>query len=314
VPPPPADEPELAWSHDDDTDVSQPNRHGRLMWAALAALVVAVTAALVLLVSTFFAHRHANTATPQPIPPPPPPVTSTVAAAPAPPTVTPPPAPQPTPALTFTDEQDQRLLSQLTAQDYTITDAAEVVQHAHRYCTLVQQGIPADNARQTVESEALSAKPVGDEIGIESRRFYPNEVARTDDAWLDISRYAINAYYPHCGKLADLNSPVTPAPAPNMPTALPAPSMVPSSVAPPAPLSARDQQFLAVLQNMGLGYPSLDYAISHAHATCDYMAKHPHDAAAADNYVAATTVWTGANAVMFKDYSAVNYCPQFASE
>jgi hypothetical protein len=144
VPPPPADAPELAWSVDDDTDESQPNRHGRLMWAALAALVVAVTAALVLLASTFFAHRHANTATPRPIPPPPPPpVTSTVAAAPAPPTVTPPPARQPTPALTFTDEQDQRMLSQLTAQDYTITDAAEVVQHAHRYCTLVQQGIPA---------------------------------------------------------------------------------------------------------------------------------------------------------------------------
>jgi hypothetical protein len=99
------------------------------------------------------------------------------------------------------------MLSQLTAQDYTITDAAEVVQHAHRYCTLVQQGIPADNARQTVASEALSAKPVGDEIGIESRRFYPNEIARTDDAWLDISRQAINAYYPHCGKLADLNGP-----------------------------------------------------------------------------------------------------------
>jgi hypothetical protein len=78
--------------------------------------------------------------------------------------------------------------------------------------------------------------------------------------------------------------------------------------------SSTDQQFLTVLQNMGLGYPSPDYAISHAHATCDYMAEHPHDQAAVDNYVAATTIWTGVNAVMFKDYSAVSYCPQFASE
>jgi len=38
------------------------------MWAALASLVVTVTAALVLLLSTLFAHRHANTAEPQPIP------------------------------------------------------------------------------------------------------------------------------------------------------------------------------------------------------------------------------------------------------
>ena len=294
-----------AWSLDetDEDQVSQnetpeqPTGHGLIVSVGLVTLVVGIIGSVILLAATFFTGPPSKTSKPSAIP--------TTAALPAPP----PPAAPP-----FTDEQDQRLLSQLTAQDYTITDAAEVVQHAHRYCTLVQQGILADKARQTVASEALSAKPVGDEIGIESRRFYPNEVARTDDAWLDISRYAINAYYPHCGKLADLNSPVTPAPAPNTPTALPAPSMVPSSVAPPAPLSARDQQFLTVLQNMGLGYPSPDYAISHAHATCDYMAKHPHDAAAADNYVAATTVWTGVNAVMFKDYSAVNYCPQSASE
>lgn len=85
-------------------------------------------------------------------------------------------------------------------------------------------------------------------------------------------------------------------------------------LAPTARADETDQQFLAVLQNMGLGYPSPDYAISHAHAACSYMAHHPHDAAAADNYVASTTVWTGVNAVMFKDYAAVSYCPQFASE
>jgi hypothetical protein len=86
---------------------------------------------------------------------------------------------------------------------------------------------------------------------------------------------------------------------------------VPPSV---TPLSDTDRGFLTVLQNTGVGYPSPDYAIAHAHAVCDYMAKHPHDDAAADNYVAATTIWTGLSATEFADYSAVNYCPQFASE
>jgi hypothetical protein len=54
VPPPAADEPDLAWSHDTDNDEEPANRHGRLMWAGLSVLVVAVTAALILLVSTLF--------------------------------------------------------------------------------------------------------------------------------------------------------------------------------------------------------------------------------------------------------------------
>jgi hypothetical protein len=42
-PPPPADEPGLAWSVDDDSDEEPTNRHGRLMWAGLSVLVVAIT-------------------------------------------------------------------------------------------------------------------------------------------------------------------------------------------------------------------------------------------------------------------------------
>jgi hypothetical protein len=107
---------------------------------------------------------------------------------------------------------------------------------------------------------------------------------------------------------------VVPAPAPNTPTAQPAPTVVPSSVA-PSLLSSTDRQFLAVLQNMGLGYPSPDYAIAHAHATCDYMAKRRITPASATDYVARTTIWVDEqSANMFANYSAVNYCPQFASE
>lgn len=138
VPPQAADEPDLAWSADDDTDEVLPNRHGRLMWAALAVLVVAVTAALVLLVSTLFAHRHSNTAKPQPIPPPPP-VTSTVAAAPAPPTVTAPPpvtltAPTPTPVLSAKDKKFLALLHQNEALGDPGTNTPAVLADAQYVC------------------------------------------------------------------------------------------------------------------------------------------------------------------------------------
>jgi hypothetical protein len=92
VPPPPSDEPDLAWSVDNDTDEMSTNGHGRRMWVSLSVLVVVVTAALILLLSTLFARNQANPPHPQPIPSPS--VTTTVAAAPPPPTVTaPPPAP-----------------------------------------------------------------------------------------------------------------------------------------------------------------------------------------------------------------------------
>jgi uncharacterized protein DUF732 len=101
---------------------------------------------------------------------------------------------------------------------------------------------------------------------------------------------------------------VTPAPAPPVTVTAQAPA--------PAQFSATDQLFLAALRGAGISIPTADaaeYAIVHAHAVCDYMAKHPHDDAAAANYVAATTIW-GRSAGEFAQYSAVNYCPQYASE
>jgi hypothetical protein len=107
VPPTPGDEPELAWSvdygTDDDTDEMSTNRRGRLIWAGLAALVTAITAALVLLLSTLFGKHATNNAEPHPVAPRPVTTTVAVAAPPAPvalpPTVTaPPPAPSAAPA------------------------------------------------------------------------------------------------------------------------------------------------------------------------------------------------------------------------
>jgi hypothetical protein len=144
VPPPPADARELAWSVDDDTDESQPNRHGRVMWAALAVLVVAVTTALVLLVSTLFAHHHSDTAKPQPIPPPPL-ASSTVAAAPAPPTVTAPPPvivapPTPTPIFSARDQKFIGLLRQNKALGDPGTNTPAVLATAQYVCDEMQSG------------------------------------------------------------------------------------------------------------------------------------------------------------------------------
>lgn len=97
VPPPPRDEPGLAWSVDDDTDEMSTNRQSRLIWAGLTVLVVAVTAALILLVSTLFGRHITNDARPQPVPSPP--VTTPVAAVPPPaPVALPPTATTPPPA------------------------------------------------------------------------------------------------------------------------------------------------------------------------------------------------------------------------
>lgn len=71
VPPPPRDEPELAWSVDDDIDEMPTKGHGRLVWAGLGVLVVAIAAALILLVSTLFERHATNTARPQPVASPP---------------------------------------------------------------------------------------------------------------------------------------------------------------------------------------------------------------------------------------------------
>jgi len=62
VPPPPRDEPGLAWSVDDDDDETPIDWRGQLMWAGLSVLVIAVAAALVLLISTLFGGHATNTA------------------------------------------------------------------------------------------------------------------------------------------------------------------------------------------------------------------------------------------------------------
>jgi Protein of unknown function (DUF732) len=111
----------------------------------------------------------------------------------------------------------------------------------------------------------------------------------------------------------------TPPPAVTV-TATPPPTVTVTAEPPaPPPLSATDQQFLTALRNYGLTYPDPEYAISHAHATCDFMVSHGVRSGnmLTANYVAQTTIWDEQNtghAALFAIESASTYCQESQSE
>lgn len=85
----------------------------------------------------------------------------------------------------------------------------------------------------------------------------------------------------------------------------------------PPPLSATDQQFLTALRTYGLTYPDPDYAISHAHAVCDFMASDNvfSGSSPTSNYIARTTIWPdNGTAAIYAYQSATAYCPQRQSD
>jgi hypothetical protein len=109
-----------------------------------------------------------------------------------------------------------------------------------------------------------------------------------------------------------------PPPPPPTVTVTPPPTVT-VTAEPPAPpsLSATDQQFLTALRNYGLTYPDPEYAISHAHATCDFMASHNvfSGSSPTGNYIARTTIWPdNGPAAIFAYQSATTYCPQHQSD
>jgi hypothetical protein len=114
--------------------------------------------------------------------------------------------------------------------------------------------------------------------------------------------------------------PVT-APTPSPPvtvTATPPPTVTVTAEPPaPPPLSATDQQFLTALRTYGLTYPDPEYAISHAHAVCDFMASDNvfSGSSPTGNYIARTTIWPdNGPAAIFAYQSATAYCPQRQSD
>lgn len=112
-------------------------------------------------------------------------------------------------------------------------------------------------------------------------------------------------------------APPPPPPAVTV-TATPPPTVtVTAESPPPPPLSATDQQFLTALRTYGLTYPDPEYAISHAHATCDFMASHNvfSGSSPTGNYIAGTTIWPdNGPAAIFAMQSATTYCPQHQSD
>lgn len=81
----------------------------------------------------------------------------------------------------FTAALDQQLLSRL-AIHYTITNPDWALENAHRYCVLVQQGIPTTKAQEMAASESLTNHPIGNEVGIEG-----------NDPWTGTASGAVDA-------------------------------------------------------------------------------------------------------------------------
>jgi|GEM_PF-4626517 len=199
---------ELAWSVDDAAEVAPWRRGSRLVWSALVALVVGITAALVFLGTTYFGNARSSrniessnkpTHAPSIVTITALPTSNTVQAAPLPtlPTVqAAPPAPaQPVPV--FTAEQDQQFLRRIAIHN-TISNPDWALENAHRYCVLVAEGISEAKAQKIAESESLTNHPVGNEVGIQN---YSPWIVRTDASvdleWDSLTTEAM-VVYPGC--------------------------------------------------------------------------------------------------------------------
>jgi hypothetical protein len=200
---------ELAWSlptDDDDTEPAEVEpRHSRLVWSALVALVAALAGALIFLGTTLFGAGSPKPVASQPtttadtwpailatVPPTAEPPSSTVAAAPT--TIAPPAPPQ-----TFTAAQDHQLIIRLAGQDdESVMNPALVVNHAHRFCSLVAQGISAGKAQSVVAAQALADNPVGDQIGMQTNRVTAGTASAAVDAEWDTLTTEAMAVYTNC--------------------------------------------------------------------------------------------------------------------
>jgi len=194
-----------AWSDDDDAadDVEPEGQPWSVVTGHAAALlsVGAAVAAAIAVLGWMMLHKDRPAPSPAagkstspaaaPASPPPPTVTQTVSAA-------PPPAPVTTtsaaPASVLSDD-DHRLLHTLrSVEGYEVDNPALVVGHAHRYCSLVQQGFSGYQAWQTVVSES------NDEVGMHlsiPRPLMGAARTPTEMAWNILTADA-TTIYPNC--------------------------------------------------------------------------------------------------------------------
>ena len=184
--------PEEAQAWSEDTDETPARRYGPVITAGLVALVVGIAGTVTWLAATGFHQGPSKPGTPSAIPTTTMVVPSTPVAASAPPVTSTVQLPTPAPGLS---DDDRRLLHNLRSADgYEVDNPALVVEHAHRYCALVQQGLSGYQSWQTVVSESHN------EVGMHSSIPQPLMGAArtpTEMAWNWLTAEAL-AVYPNC--------------------------------------------------------------------------------------------------------------------
>jgi Protein of unknown function (DUF732) len=99
-----------------------------------------------------------------------------------------------------------------------------------------------------------------------------------------------------------------PAAEPPPSSAQPHPASPPQAHAPPVDIV--DGAFVDVLQHEGVPVPSHEYATTHGHAVCDFLAQQ-HNFADAVRYVQSSSIWDADQSANFTTGAVVSYCPQF---
>jgi Protein of unknown function (DUF732) len=100
---------------------------------------------------------------------------------------------------------------------------------------------------------------------------------------------------------------VPPSSARPTPTERPTPP-VPKAQAPQ--LDIVDNAFINGLKENGVPVPSTEYAMTHGHAVCDFLAHQPNFAEAV-GFVQRSSVWDANQSADFAAAAVVSYCPQY---
>jgi Protein of unknown function (DUF732) len=87
------------------------------------------------------------------------------------------------------------------------------------------------------------------------------------------------------------------------------PNPAPPQAQPP-PLGIADRAFIEGLKQVGVPIPSHEYAMTHGHAVCDFLAHQP-DVAAAVRFVQQSSIWDANQSANFAAGAIVSYCPQY---
>jgi len=94
------------------------------------------------------------------------------------------------------------------------------------------------------------------------------------------------------------------------PSAEPAPQ--PRKQAPP--VNIVDAAFVEALKRNGVPVPSQDYAVTHGHAVCDFLAGQPDGAPTFTNtvrFVQASTIWDANQSADVAAGAVISYCPRY---